>query len=84
MANDCDAKLAPLWKSIHQQIILDENVRIIKTFIRENSLDQIISEVNSTRMKKIDVGALKTHSEEYDPFLIEKATELFQTNKPNI
>ena len=80
MTSGCEAKLAPLWKAIHQQIILDENVRIIKTFIQESSIEQIISEINSARIKKIDVGALKTHPEEYDPFLIEKATDLLQTN----
>ena len=28
--------------------------------------------INDNRIKKIEISALKTHSEEYDPFLLEK------------
>lgn len=33
LSSECDSKLEELWKSIHQQILLDEKLRLIKAFI---------------------------------------------------
>lgn len=35
-------------------------------------------------MKKLDISVLKTHPDEYDPFLIEKAHEFLKNNNPNL
>jgi len=40
--------------------------------------------LNENRIKKIDISVLKTHPDEYDPFLIEKAHDFLKSNNPNL
>ena len=55
----------------------------MKCFFSDNIVNDIINQINATKLKKIDSQSLQIHSEEYDPFLVEKFTQLFQTSKPN-
>lgn len=90
LSGECDCKLDELWRSIYNQIILDDKLRIMKAFINEDNISQILNEINSKRMKKLECSSLKTHSEEYDPFLVEqlltflKPYSLRLTNKKSI
>jgi hypothetical protein len=52
------------------QILLDEKLRVIKSFIKESNIQIILDLINTSKIKKIDMSYLKTHSEEYDPFLV--------------
>lgn len=63
LSGECDCKLEELWKSIHSQIMLDDKLRIIKAFVNEDNISQIVNEINSKRIKKIESSSLKTHSE---------------------
>ena len=83
LSKECDSKLDELWKSIHNQILLDEKVRIIKYFFTEEIITKAVEKINSNRLKKLDLKCLQTNTEEYDPFLVEKLAQLFETNHPN-
>ena len=55
-------------------------MRIIKCFINESNINTILNQINDNRVKKIEISVLKTHSEEYDPFLLEKLNEILKIN----
>lgn len=57
---------------------------MIKCFINEANINTVFNIINENRIKKIDMSALKTHTEEYDPFLIEKFNEFLKTTSPNL
>lgn len=67
-----DPTLEELWRNMRAQIVGEERLRVLKCFISPENLAEVLGYINVNRIKKVDQTQLTTHTEEYDPFLVEQ------------